>query len=193
MMETIVVYYTPLLSTRIVAYVGLSMASHMGIVYTNSAGQSFGVTSGPSNVRTRQTPAHALSALYYVWSNSPSSFGTLVSDKNNNKPFEKGRLADYFTQDSEGNQYPHVVVLQGGDISQKWAMIVKAYRDIGQLRLTYSPTSQNSNSMAATALRNAGISVPSSSQTAYVPGSFTCLPDTEERLQMGLRGHCWAP
>jgi hypothetical protein len=193
MIETIAIYFTPLASTRIVAYVGLSMAYHMGLVYTNSAGQSFGLTSGPSNVMTRQTPAHALSSLYYVMSNSPSSFGTLVSDRNNNKAFAKGHLEDYFTQNSEGQPYPHVTVLQGPDISQKWKLVAKAYHDISELRLTYSPTSQNSNSMATTALRSAGISVPFSSETVYVPGSFTCLPSTEEQLRAGRRGRCVAP
>jgi hypothetical protein len=146
MMETITVYYSPLEATRIIAYVGLGLAHHMAIIYTNSAGQSFGVSSGPSIQSTQQTPPNALRALVSMANNKPSDFGTLVSDPHNNTPFIKSMMDDYYTQDYQGNEFPHALVSEGRDLSAQWAVIVKTYAAIGQMHLTYSPTSQNSNS-----------------------------------------------
>ncbi len=176
MIETIVVYFTPLAATSIIAYVGLGMAHHMAIVYTDKAGQSFGVSSGPSIQSTLQTPQNAITALNSLDENAPSDFGTLISDPHNNTPFEKGRMNDYYTQDSQGIEFPHATVLEGSDLSARWQTIVEAYAAIGRMELTYSPTSQNSNSMAGEALRRAGLSVPFSSSARFAPAVFTHLP-----------------
>jgi hypothetical protein len=175
-METITVYYSPLDGTRIVEYVGLKIAHHIGIIYTNSAGQSFGVSSGPSIQSTQQTPDNALRALTNQASNEPSDFGTLVSDPHNNTPFVKGRPDDYYTQDYMGREFPHALAMQGTDLSAQWATIVKSYAAIGNMHLTYSPVSQNSNSMAGEALRRAGIRVPFSVDAKFAPAEFTHLP-----------------
>ena len=182
MIETIVVYYSPLASTKVAAAVGLGLAYHMAIIYTNQAGQSFGVSSGPSKQSTAQTPVHALHAVIDMMSNAPSAFGTLMSDPNNNHPFQKGFPEDYYTQDFMGQEYPHTTVLTGRDVSSQWGSIVATYATVGGLGLTYSPVSQNSNSMAGTALRRAGIRIPFSVDARFAPAAFTHLPINAEEL-----------
>lgn len=176
MMETIAIYYSPLASTKIAAYVGLGLAYHMALVHTNNANVSFGVSSGPSNQGTLQTPMLALDAVLDVAKDIPSAFGTLTSDPKNNHPFRKGYPEDYYTQDFEGVEYPHVIAMTGPDLSDQWKTIVATYEKIGRLHLTYSPVSQNSNSMAAAALREAGIAIPFSVSAKFAPGEFTQLP-----------------
>jgi hypothetical protein len=182
MMETIVVYYSPLAATKVAAYVGLGLAYHMAIIYTNAAGQSFGVSSGPSNQSTQQTPAHALTAIVDTAHNRPSDFGTLTSDPKNNHPFKMGAPEDYYTQDFDGQAFPHAVALAGPDLSSPWRSIVDTYAAIGRLHLTYSPISQNSNSMAGAALRGAGIPIPFSVTAKFAPAAFTYLPRNEDEL-----------
>lgn len=176
-MESIAVYFTPLEFTKIVTVVGLKVACHMGIVYTNADGLSFGVTSGPSNSMATQTPAAALDAIVKSASNEPSSFGTLSSYARNNQPFHLGHPDDFFTQDFEGNPFVHALVVEGRDLSAPWRTIVATYEDVGKLKLTYSPVSQNSNSMAGNALRRAGLPIPFSNATCFAPGEFNALPN----------------
>ena len=174
-METIAVYFSPLASTKVAALIGLGMAYHMALVYTDRTGQSFGASSGPSNVRTAQSPGYAFSAIINMTTEMPSAFGTLVSDPKNNHSFVLGLPEDYYTQDALGEAYPHVVAVQGGDLSAQWRSILHTYTAVGSLRLTYSPLTQNSNSMAGTALRQAGIPIPFSSATKFSPALFTNL------------------
>jgi len=190
MMETIAVYYSPLEATRIIAYVGLGLAHHMAIIYTNSAGQSFGVSSGPSIQSTQQTPPNALRALVSMANNMPSDFGTLVSDPHNNTPFVKSMMDDYYTQDYQGNKFPYSTVAEAPDLSAKWQVIVKTYAAIGRLHLTYSPTSQNSNSMAGEALRRAGLRVPFSITARFAPAAFTHLPAHKCELRQPAMPRC---
>ena len=174
-METIAVYFSPLASTKVAALIGLGMAYHMALVYTDRTGHSFGASSGPSNVRTAQSPGYAFSAIINMTTEMPSAFGTLVSDPRNNHPFVLGRPEDYYTQDPLGEAFPCVVALRGVDLSAKWRSILRTYTMVGSLRLTYSPFTQNSNSMAGTALRQAGIPIPFSSRTKFSPALFTDL------------------
>lgn len=176
MMESIAIYYTPLASTQIASVVGLSIAHHMALVYTDAAGQSYGVSSGPSKQMTAQTPGRALTAIWDSLTNTPSGFGVLLSDPHNNHSFIIGRPEDYYTQDDEGHPYPFNVVLTGRNLSARWATIVKTYVNVGKLHLTYSPITQNSNSMAGTALLSAGIPIPFSSKSYFAPGEFDHLP-----------------
>ena len=174
--ETLAVYYSPLDSTRVAGHVGLGMAYHMAVVYTDRNGVSYGASSGPSDLSAPQTPAHALSAILASFDKGPSAFGTLLSDPKNGRPFTKGSAADYFTKDGAGRAYPYSVVLKGRNLSARWSSILGTYGRVDHMKLTYSPVTQNSNSLAATALRNAGITPASSSGTAFVPGAFTRLP-----------------
>lgn len=174
-METIAVYFTPLVATKVAAYVGLGIAYHMAVVYTNDAGQSFGVSSGPSYHVAAQTPQLALGAIFDSAREIPSRFGSLMSDPRNNHAFKKGTREDFYTQDYLGEPYPSVVVAKGEHLDKQWAAIVHSYERMGAVRLTYSPISQNSNSMAGTALRRAGLPIPFSSSVWFAPGVFNDL------------------
>ena len=182
MIETITIYFSPLPSTKIATVIGLDLAYHMALVYTNAAGESFGASSGPSDQSTRQTPASALTSLVASARNAPSDFGTLLSDPKNNHLFIIGRPEDYYTQDYEGTPYPHAMAMSGRDLSAQWHSILDTYTIVGKMRLTYSPISQNSNSMAGTALRKAGIPIPFSAQTKFAPALFTILPLKPDEL-----------
>ena len=176
--ETLRIYYTPLASTEVSRFVGFGTAYHMAIVYTDGAGHSFGVSSGPSNLAAQQSPSHALSALISMASDTPSAFGTLVADPHNNTRFTIGDRGDYYTRDGQQHAYPHSLVVRGRNLSAQWATIVSTYAQVDKLNLTYSPISQNSNSMAATALRRAGLTLQFSSNTWFTPGTFTQLPES---------------
>ena len=175
--ETLQIYYTPLASTEVSRFVGFGTAYHMAIVYTDAGGRSFGVSSGPSDLAARPSPSHALSALMSMASDAPSAFGTLVADPHNNTRFTIGDRGDDYTRDGQHHAYPHSLVIQGRNLSAQWATIVSTYARVGRLNLTYSPISQNSNSMAATALRRAGLTLQFSSNTWFTPGTFTQLPE----------------
>ncbi len=187
-MDTIAIYYTPLTSTKVAEIVGLGEAYHMAIVYTDGKAHSFGASSGPSNHMTAQTPRLALLAALASTMGMPSAFGTLVSDPMNNHPFTKGRPDDYYTQDDEGDPYPTTLVARGENLSAQWQTILKTYVAVGRLQLTYSPISQNSNSLAGTALRTAGFPIPFSSKTWFVPAVFTHLPLAPTEVGTMARG-----
>ena len=175
-METIAVYYTALASTKLAVSLGFAIASHMAIVYTNKAGLSFGVSSGPSYHLMLQSGFQIIGPIGDMASNMPSGFGVLMSDPNNNHPFHVRQPEDYYTQDDEGTPYPSAVVATASDLSAQWRTIVATYTAVDGLHLTYSPISQNSNSMAGTALRAAGLPIPFSSATPFTPAVFTRLP-----------------
>ena len=181
-MDMIAIYYTPLTSTKVAEVIGLGEAYHMALVYTDGQGRSYGASSGPSNHMTAQTPGLAAAAAFASTMGVPSAFGTLLSDPANNHAFIKGRPEDYYTQDDEGNPYPVTTVMTGEDLSAKWQSILRTYVEVGKLKLTYSPISQNSNSMAGSALRAAGIPIPFSSRTWFVPAVFTRLPLTPDEV-----------
>jgi hypothetical protein len=183
-METIAVFYTPLASTKLAASIGLAIASHMAIVYTNNAGQSFGVSAGPSIHLMLQNPAQMLEPVVASAYNSPSGFGVLVSDPHNDHAFVRRHPEDYYTQDDDGTPYPAATVVRGADLAAQWRVIVSTYRRIGNLRLTYSPLSQNSNSVAGTALRAAGLPIPFGHDTPFVPAVFNRLPVTPAEIEL---------
>ena len=176
--ETLAIYYSPLSSTSIARFVGLGTAYHMALVYTDAAGRSYGASSGPSDLAAEQTPSNALSALLAAADGAPASaFGTLVSDPRNNTAFTIDGAGDFYTHDPQGHPYPSEVVAHGRDLSGQWGVILRIYARIGRMHLPYSPISQNSNSVAATALRRAGIAVQFSKTTPFTPGIFAQLPD----------------
>ena len=174
--ETLTIYYSPLDSTKVARELGFGMAYHMALVYTDKAGVSHGASSGPSDLRTPQTPTHALTAVLASFDDAPSAFGTLASDPRNDTPFVKGGSGDDYTRGGAGRPYPSSIVLRGKDLSARWSSILGTYARIGAMKLTYSPVTQNSNSLAATALSRAGVRLAYSSGTVFVPGAFTQLP-----------------
>ena len=176
--ERLTVYYSPLPSTGVARFVGLGMAYHMALVYTDAAGRSHGASSGPSDLAAGQTPRNALSALAAAVGDAPTSaFGTLVSDPRNDTPFTINGAGDFYTHDAQGHPYPSKEVAHGRDLAAQWSVVLRTYARIGQMHLPYSPISQNSNSVAATALRRAGFDMQFSKSTPFAPGLFTRLPD----------------
>ena len=175
-LEKLEVVFSPLDSTEVARYLGLGKAFHMALVYTDRDGISRGASSGPSALAVAQTPALALDAMLASFHDEPSAFGTLASDPDNNKPFMAGSEADHFSKDGAGQPYIKVTVLRGDDLSARWASILQTYARTAAMGLSYSPVSQNSNSLAATALARAGIRMPYSSETVFAPGAFTELP-----------------
>ena len=178
--ETLTAYYSPLPSTGVARFVGLGMAYHMALVYTDADGRSYGASSGPSDLASGQTPRNALSALVAAAADAPvSAFGTLVSDPRNGTPFTIDGAGDSYTHDGRGCPYPSEVVAHSRDLRSQWAVILRTYAGVGRMHLPYSPISQNSNTVAATALRRAGLDVRFSKSTPFAPGLFTRLPDVE--------------
>ena len=174
--ETLSVVYSPLESTKVTARLGFGMAYHMALVYTDRSGTSYAASSGPSIGSSAQTPANAISAVLYMADDQPSTFGTLASDPHNDTAFVLGGTGDVYSKDGSGHVYPRVTVMRGKDLSAKWASILQTYATVGGMDLTYSPMSQNSNSLAGTALKRAGVPVDFSSDTLFAPGIFTQLP-----------------
>ncbi len=174
--ESLEVYFSPLPSTLVTRYAGFGMAYHMAIVYTDRTGTSFGASSGPSDLTAAQTPHNAAQALLAMANDGASSFGALVSDPKNDTPFVIGRDGDYYTRGRDGQTYPHALMLKGRDLSPQWTLILQTYVLVGAQDLPYSPTTQNSNSLAGTALRRIGIGAAFSSGTVFAPGIFTELP-----------------
>ena len=174
--ETLSITFTPLTSTAVARYAGFGMAYHMALVYTDAAGTSYGASSGPSDLQSPQTTANALNAVISMAADVPSSFGTLIADPHNDTAFTEGSSTDYYTKDREGHAYPRTVVLKGTDLSSRWTSILRTYAEVGAVGLSYAPMSQNSNSLAATALNRAGVALPFSHDTLFTPGTFTILP-----------------
>ncbi len=174
--ETLEVYYSPLDPTRVARFFGLGMAYHMAIVYTDRNGVSRAASSCPSDLSAPQTPEHALLAVFASFDDQPSTFGTLASDSRNGTPFLKSGAGDHSTNDDAGHAYPHATMLHGKDLSARWGSILRTYARIDAMKLTYSPVTQNSNNLATTALRRAGVTLAFSSVTVFVPGAFTDLP-----------------
>ncbi len=175
--ESLTVYYSPLTSTDVSRFVGFGTAYHMAIVYTDAAGLSYGASSGPSDLSAEQTPANALTALAAAAKGrTASSFGMLIADPHNNTPFRKDGPGDIYTRNDQGRAYPSAVVAHGQDLSAQWVAILRTYASLDAMHLAYSPISQNSNTVAAAALRKAGLSLQFSRTTPFAPGSFAQLP-----------------
>lgn len=173
--ETIRIYFTPLASTTMATDIGLGEAYHMAIVYTDAQGTSFGASGGPSNLKAAQTPRNALLAMLDDAECKASAFGKLIADPHNNTAFVIHSAGDIYTRDAEGRPYPHKLVARGNDLSAQWRTIVRTYAKIGRRGFTYSPIEQNSNSLAATSLKCAGLA--QSHERYFVPGAFTTLDD----------------
>ena len=179
--ESIAVYYQPLPAPAVAKYAGLGLAHHLTIVYTHRAGLSYAASAGPSDLATPQTPRYTYDAFMAVMNGKPSSYGSLVAYRHNNKPFVKGDAREYYTKDGHGAPYSHTLVMQGANLSAQWASIMRTYAAVDKLHLAYSPLTQNSNSLAGTALRRAGLDLKFSSTSMFAPGTFTQLPVNEGR------------
>jgi hypothetical protein len=161
--ETISVYYKPIADINGVSY-------HETLVYTNSAGQSFEVSGGPSQPIPDTFIGKAEQGIQSLANNT--SYGTLTA--NTNVPVDLSARATNF-RDQNGNAYQSQVITSGTDLSTVWGQVTDAASYIANQNLNYSLLGTNSNSLANSALVAAGLEVPTDAVGAYglvVPGDF---------------------
>src|SRR5450830_1084655 len=177
-----------------------TMTYHETLVYTTPTGSHY-ISAGPttfnkdvpwdSGLLGKAELAFFISnAIVQAALNAPSPWGTLKVEQNGT--FVPGDVTPQtggidvvpaFDPDTGipnsdvGTPYPSQVLITGNDLSAQWATIVQTYSSIASLNLTYSPSTQNSNSVANTALAEAGVPLPNTS--LLVPASDTRLPTTK--------------
>ena len=173
--ETIQVVFKPLYTFAGEQYY------HETLVYTNSQGQTFFTSIGPTNDANEIGASSAqlsatVSAASDVASNTPSQYGTLLAQIN--QAFNSSNSTGV-THGQNGTAYFSETVDFGFDLSSEWNTINATYASISNAGLTYSPLTQNSNSTATTALLAADITPPSFAggffATYWTPGASTTL------------------
>jgi hypothetical protein len=193
MTETISVVFQPVEGTGGTAY-------HETLVYTNSSGQSYFCSSGPTNpiaqgdwVKGLEAWALEGDAQADMACITPSFLGTLTASGTTDVFFDPS-VAGGPTRDDDGNPYPSVVIATGSSLGSQWSTIASTYSSVSSEDLTYSMLQQNSNSLASTALTEAGLSLPATSVQVYstqagdywVPGQDRSLPVPSSFDQLSL-------
>ncbi|MYM95201.1 hypothetical protein [Duganella vulcania] len=160
---------------------GLPVAYHITLVYRSDNGTTSFVSAGPtiSDKSLHLGPGAEAAAIansgINVLDNSPSVWGTLKvqgSGTFNAKDPFNGVTNVAQTDPNTGLPNPNAgatynwEVISNNVSDAQFAGIVQTYNDIASLHMTYSPTLQNSNSVACTALKIAGLPMPSD------PGSY---------------------
>ncbi len=166
-METIAVYYKPLGSILGKTYY------HQTLVYTQADGAQRFLNAfpfnpllvSPNNPNGAYQPTGISDALSKVTgaavdaqTNTASAFGFLVSQEGLITLQNAGGIT---SDENTKALYDSLVVGSGDDLSLKWAQMQAVEADIASRQLTYSPYTQNSNSVASTALNFAGFTLPS--------------------------------
>jgi hypothetical protein len=154
--ETISVYFEPLGTFNGLNYF------HETIVYTNSSGQNFFLTSGPT-IAASASGSNVIGALSDEIANTPSAFGVLFSPGSQQLTSAN---AVGITQSSSGVPFTSTVVDTGTDLSAVYQTMVNEEQSLNGQNLTYSPLTQNSNSYATTALMAAGVTPPAAGITS---------------------------
>ena len=180
MTETIKIIYSPVINVPT-----LGTGHHMTLVYTDSQGRNFSASSGPT-VNPAQTVSNVIEAAAAARYNKPSPYEYLTASDNNGSQFTPGQNGETITRDANGNPYLSNVVATGDNLSSRWNTILDTYDRVASLHLPYSPLTQNSNSMAGTALAKAGIPLvgflPSILDFPRVPGMFIPLPTSPSEV-----------
>jgi hypothetical protein len=169
--ESITVYYEPLASVDGVQF------NHETLVYTNSSGQQFVATAGPSG----SAPAGNTNLYNFVESVAaqgaglPSVYGELTGSVTSASNMTQQQLQALMG--SSSNPFPSTTVATGSDLSSQWATISQKYNDLAGENLTYSPLTQNSNSAANSAMTLAGLTPPDNSMLSglWTPAAGTDL------------------
>jgi len=169
---------------------------HITLVYSDANGSQF-VSGGPTipnstvGAEGAAIIAHGAVANSRMVENTPSVWGTLRSQSGSFNPGDLQRGIDVVpTYDDHGKRNPDAgtalpsQVLSNNISAAQFSQIVSTMNSIGSLNLTYAPWVQNSNSMACTALTNAGIATPSSTWTKVLPGCGLKLPTNQTELQI---------
>lgn len=176
------------------------IAYHITLVYTTPNGSEY-ISAGPgiSNYSLKfNLPLTAIavsSAEKSMETNEPSAWGKLVV--NGSGTFTPGRVEDGVdvvppvNKDSRipnadaGRKYDSEILSANATLTQ-WESIKKTFNDIANLGLTYSPTAQNSNSVACTALSIAGVPAPTAVKSIIAYGCRTNVPTTPAALKKYL-------
>jgi hypothetical protein len=162
---------------------------HETVVYTNALGQSFYSSGNYSNTDPNLNKNILLNeglgkqivqAAEDAQSNTPSAWGVLTADIN--KPLTAASTSGV-TVGANGNAYESEVVASGPDLSSRWAAFNATESSIVSQNLTYSPYTQNSNSLATAGFLGSGITPPSDT-SLFVPGGPFSPP---------VLGPHWAP
>ncbi len=152
--ETISIVYEPLGVFHGVTYY------HETLLYTNSDGDQFMATAAPSSQPAPGTGDldNISNASGAAMTNGQSPYGTLITNTGALSSFDPADVSRLLG--STANPNPSQVVASGADLSTKWNQIVSAENELATENLPYSPLTQNSNSIANTALTAAGIDTP---------------------------------
>jgi Ca2+-binding RTX toxin-like protein len=143
---------------------------------------------------TAGTALNIAAAIEQANTNTPSIWGTLKVEKSGaftpNDPSAGVDVVPTIDSDTgvrnanAGTPYRSQILATGEDLSEQWNTIVSTYNKIADLNLTYSPATQNSNSVANTALSAAGVPLPKDTGPSgtFTPASSNKLPTTPEQL-----------
>jgi hypothetical protein len=196
-MESITVVYS-FISAPDIPLVGGVAVFHETLLYTNAQGQQFIATAQAFNqMPTGNAFVNLISSANSVLTGSPSPYGTLDAQTGSvlnpsifpsyalqpGQTFQQaingmlGTLSPYANGSTQTNLTE--VVATGTDLSQTWNKITATYQQIDSEALEYSPSLQNSNSVATTALTAAGITAPTDNDVGgphWCPGSEIILP-----------------
>lgn len=171
---------------------------HITLVYKTPFGSEY-ISAGPQisnatlKLSTGDTLTGIVKAADNVLTNTPSVWGTLkVNGQSSFTPGDRVAGIDVvpninpdtgIRNSDGGTKYSSETITNSANDST-WAQIKQAYNDMSGLNLTYSPATQNSNSVACTALNVAGLSIPQSlSLMKQAPACDIKLPTKPSELQ----------
>jgi hypothetical protein len=184
-METISVIFKPLGSFLGTTYY------HQTLVYKDSFGQSFFMSAAPTLEPQIGSMSQALSmmskASVAVQTGSGSPFGELLYETQMFNPQSSQAIG--ITIDAQGNAYASQVVASGESLETQWLKILGAASEIEGANVQYSPLTQNSNSVASTALTAAGIQLPTNvgfSGDFWCPAAGVIIDTSETAPQTNL-------
>jgi hypothetical protein len=174
--ESIQVYWEPL---GTIPYTSTQFY-HETLLYTNSSGQKFIATCGPSgSLPADATQSDTAQVISQAATGAATSYGQLdcwsgsTSDPNISGSLNLAKLL--------APSNPVATVATGADLSSDWTKITSAEQQISAAHYNYSPMTLNSNSAANTALTAAGIAMPSDISafgSHWSPAGTLILPTT---------------
>jgi hypothetical protein len=172
--ESIQVIYEPLGS-----FLGMEYY-HETLEYTNSAGQEFFATSGPTASPSGNALYNVTQAASAAATSGGSAYGTLFCVAGTQSQVSSVIGPGNFDSQTSVND-DRVVVASGSNLSSQWNAITTVCSQVNSEGLSYSPLTQNSNSVASTELTAAGLSPPKSGffSADWAPASGNILPTPE--------------
>jgi hypothetical protein len=201
-MGKITAYYSPVGPTSSGDSATGTIIYHITLAYTDNNGNSSYISAGPTipdsslNLSISDKAKEMNLAAGDVLTNAESKWGTLqVNGQGSFTPGDTSQGIDVVPRinPSTGNininagtPYFKDVVSNNATLTE-WNTIKQTYSDIASLHLTYSPYTQNSNSVACTALAKAGLSIPDTGLFTLTPACDVRLPTAPSELQNYLK------